>query len=151
MECFKSREQCAEASSRARLAWLKTRTAEEQQWEKCGARLLGCLLFSEALRLPRGPSETNERGRERSQNVFFEGAYFAMPSLALPFVHPEDKIYWLLDSGAGLLKWGATDPVSSVYRASLVTSIASSCLVGAGQAVRIGRTRFQRAQAGSSP
>ena len=60
MECFKSREQCTEASSRARLAWLKTRTA--------GARLLGCLLFSEALRLPRGPLETNERGRERSQN-----------------------------------------------------------------------------------
>ena len=31
VEYFKSRELCTEASSRARLAWLKTRTAEEQQ------------------------------------------------------------------------------------------------------------------------
>ena len=32
--------------------------------EKCGACLLGCLLFSEALRLPRGPSETNGKPRK---------------------------------------------------------------------------------------
>ena len=27
--------------------------------------------------------------------TFLERAYFATPSLALPFIQPEDKIYWL--------------------------------------------------------
>ena len=41
-----------------------------------------------------------EKGAGKGVRTFLEGAYFAMPSLALPFVQPEDKIYWLLDSGS---------------------------------------------------
>ena len=40
------------------------------------------------------------KGAGKGVRTFLEGAYFAMPSLALPFVQPEDKIYWLLDSGS---------------------------------------------------
>ena len=41
-----------------------------------------------------------EKGAGKGVRTFLEGAYFAMPSLALPFVQPGDKIYWLLDSGS---------------------------------------------------
>ena len=41
-----------------------------------------------------------EKGAGKGVRTFLEGAYFAMPSLALPFVQPEDKVYWLLDSGS---------------------------------------------------
>ncbi|OLQ11935.1 hypothetical protein AK812_SmicGene4144 [Symbiodinium microadriaticum] len=41
-----------------------------------------------------------EKGAGKGIRTFLEGAYFAMPSLALPFVQPEDKVYWLLDSGS---------------------------------------------------
>ena len=63
MKCFKSRELCTEASSRAGFgSRLKTWTAEEQQSEKCGACLLCalcCVRGPEALGFPRGPSKTN--------------------------------------------------------------------------------------------
>ena len=41
-----------------------------------------------------------EKGAGKGVRTFLEGACFAMPSLALPFMQPEDKIYWLLDSGS---------------------------------------------------
>ena len=41
-----------------------------------------------------------EKGAGKGVRTFLEGAYFAMPSLTLPFVQPEDKVYWLLDSGS---------------------------------------------------
>ena len=41
-----------------------------------------------------------EKGAGKGVRTFLEGAYFAMPSLALPFMQPEDKVYWLLDSGS---------------------------------------------------
>ena len=63
VKCFKSRELCTEASSRAGFgSRLKTWTAEEQQSEKCGACLLCalcCVRGPEALGFPRGPSKTN--------------------------------------------------------------------------------------------
>ena len=41
-----------------------------------------------------------KKGAGKGVRTFLEGAYFAMPSLALPFMQPEDKVYWLLDSGS---------------------------------------------------
>ena len=70
-------------------------------WERCWKR---CCCSQNLHRSPRATSPPRKgmlrKGSGKGVRTLLEGAYFAMPSVALHFVQPEDKIFWLLDSGS---------------------------------------------------